>query len=121
MGGGSGGSGSGGRKSGGGAGSGDAGQPGEVVRSAEEAKLQARVDNMNQLMGKLDKSIKAKDVSLAKMKSDFANANTRDYSKRNAQIALKDNIRKTEKAQNIERKRLLNINKRFEKILADNS
>jgi predicted RNase H-like nuclease (RuvC/YqgF family) len=107
MGGGSGGSGSGGRKGGGG--------------GQSEAQLQARVDRMNVTMGKLDESIKAKKVGIANLERELSRYSERDRGTKEIRTALEKNIKTGQKKINTERRRLLNINNRFEKILSENS
>lgn len=118
----SGGGGSGGRSGGGGGSTnGDAGQPGEVVRVAEEAKLQARVDNMNRLMGELNQSIKTKREGVRNLERELSRYSERDRSTKDIRKALEKNIKTGNRKIAIETKRLLNINDRFENILAENS
>ena len=116
----SGGGGNGGRSGGG---SGDAGQPGEVVRAAEEAKLQARVDNMNQLVGKLNQDIKAKETGIANMEKEISRLmdNNRDRQSRETRRSLERQVSKANRQVTIERKRMLNIYDRMNKIIDENS
>lgn len=119
MGGGSGGGGKSGRKGGGG--DGDAGQPGEVVRAAEEAKLQARVDNMNQIVGNLNKEVNAKKQGVANMERELSRFSERDRSTKEIRTSLEKNIKKANREIAIKQHRLVNIYDRMNKIIDENS
>ena len=123
MGGGSGGGGKSGRGGGGGGSStnGDAGQPGEVFRAAEEAKLQARVDNMNQLVGKLNTGIKQKEAGVKSMERELSRFSERDRSTKEIRRSLEKNISSANRKIAIQRKRLLNIHDRMNKLIDENS
>ena len=110
MGGGSGGGGKSGRGGGGRGGGGD----------FSEAKLQARVDNMNNLVGKLNAQIKQSEKTLSQMNEAYSK-NFKDYSKRAQVIQLGKNIRAEEKRKARDTKRMLNIYDRMNKIIDENS
>jgi len=81
-----------------------------------EAQLQARVDNMNQLVGQLN----------AKIKSNESKFNALKESRRNspgtqAELALNKNTRELGKTIDRDRKRMLNIYGRMNKIIDENS
>ena len=104
-----------------GGGGGDAGQPGEVFRAAEEAKLQARVDNMNQLVGNLNTGIKQKEAGVANMERELSRFSERDRSTKEIRRSLEKNISAANRKIEIERKRLINIYDRMNKIIDENS
>ena len=121
MGGGSGGGGKSGRGGGGGGGSGDAGQPGEVIRAAEEARLQRRVDNMNQIVGNLNKEVNAKKQGVANMERELSRFSERDRSTKEIRTSLEKNIKKSNRDIAIKTKRMLNAYDRMNKIIDENS
>lgn len=116
MGGNAGGGGSGGR-SGEGGGSGDAGQPGEVFRAAEEAKLQAKVNQMSSVLDRVGASVESRGESINKMKTDLSNINMRSFTQKQRIPDLKKSIRSETKKQQIDIKRWENINKRIDKMV----
>ena len=100
---------------------GDAGQPGEVVRASEEAKLQARVDNMNQLVGTLNTGIKQKEAGVKNMERELSRFSERDRSTKEIRRSLEKNISAANRKIAIERKRLINVYDRMNKIIDENS
>ena len=117
MGGNSGGGGSGGRSGGGGGGSGDAGQPGEVVRAAEEAKLQAKVNQMSSVLDRVGASVKSRGESISKLQTELSNINMKSFAQRQRIPDLKKSIRSEIKKQQTDIKRWENINKRIDKMV----
>lgn len=111
MGGGSGGGGKSGRGGGGGGGSGNA---------AEEA-LQKRVDNMNQLVGNLNKEVNAKKQGVANMERELSRFSERDRSTKEIRNSLERSIQKGNREIAIKTHRLLNIHDRMNKIIDENS
>ena len=100
---------------------GDAGQPGEVFRAAEEAKLQARVDNMNQIVGNLNKEVNTKKQGVANMERELGRFSERDRSTKEIRKSLETNIKKAKREIAIKQTRLVNVYDRMNKIIAENS
>ena len=88
---------------------------------SEEAKLQARVDNMNNLVGKLNTEVNAKKQGVKNMERELSRFSERDRSTKEVRRTLEKSIQKGNREIAIKTRRLLNIYDRMNKIIDENS